>query len=292
MRYLILLTLFLTTNIFAWNSVGHRLVAQIAYDELTPQAKTKVDRLTAVYFHSPYPEARFLRAATWPDTLRKKAPDTTPWHYIDQPFVKDGIKPPPLNSKNVVWAIPEMERIILDPKSTQLERATSLSFLIHFVGDVHQPLHCVSLYSQSFSQGDRGGNLYRINAVSSYNLHGYWDQGVGLFYSAPHTPYVFRYQQIQVLAKQWMAEYPRAFFGVRLAEKSPAVWAKEGYNLAVTFAYTAPENTAPNNQYVQKGQALVHQQIVLAGYRLADILNQLLGGGDQRSLSLISYFRK
>ncbi|MDP1574701.1 MAG: S1/P1 nuclease [Coxiellaceae bacterium] len=281
MRYLIVIFFpltFIVTNAFAWGNVGHRLVAQIAYDELTPQAKAKIDNLTAVYFHSPYPEARFLRAATWPDTIRKKAPGYNAWHYSDAPFVKDNIRPPMQNSENVAWAIVRAEHIISDPKSTQAERATNLSFLIHFVGDIHQPLHCVSLYSNQFPEGDRGGNLYRIQSVSVDNLHGYWDQGLGLLYSAPHAPYLFRYQQIQVLAKQWMARYPRAFFGPRLTEKSTNSWAKEGYNLSTTFAYTIPQNAAPNDRYVQEGQAIVRAQIVLAGYRLADILNVIFSG--------------
>jgi S1/P1 Nuclease len=267
--------LLFTTAVFAWGSVGHRLVAQIAYDELTPQAKAKVDSLTAVYFHSPYPEARFLRAATFPDTLRKKAPGTTPWHYIDQPFIKDSVKPSLLNSKNVVWAIPEVERVISDPKSTQAERATSLSFLIHFVGDIHQPLHCVSLYSPQFPEGDRGGNLYRINTAVADNLHGYWDRGLGLFYRSPNRPYSFRYPQIEAMAKQWMAQYPRAFYGARLTEKSPQAWATEGYVIATTVAYATPQNAVPNEQYDLKGQVIVREQIVLAGYRLADELNRL-----------------
>lgn len=266
---------FFTTSIFAWNSVGHRLVAQIAYDQLTPQAKMKIDALTDKMFHSKYPDGRFSRASTWPDTIRKQAPQYSPWHFIDLPLVRDNVTPPTWDPKNnVVWAIERAEKIVTDSSETQARRAKYLSFLIHFVGDIHQPMHCATLYDHHFLQGDRGGNNFPIESSASTNLHWFWDEGLGLFVSAPDN-YQFHYYEIQAMAKQWMKDYPRAYFTKQLQEESPMQWAQDSNHIADSVVYQLQPNTKPSLQYIQQGQTIVREQIVLAGYRLADVLNRI-----------------
>lgn len=275
---LILITVFIfSTNVFAWNDVGHRVVGQIAYDQLTSTAKNKIDALTEVMFHSPYPSARFLRAGTWPDRIKKQTTQYNTWHYINLPYVKDDVKPLPVNPENVVTEITRAEKIVSDTSQTPVRRAKYLSFLIHFIGDIHQPLHCTTLYNKQFLQGDRGGNLYPIHSPIAKNLHQFWDEGLGLFYSPPHL-YAFKYNQVQAIATQWMSEYPRSFFAKQLSVQSPMQWALESHHIATTFVYTLPINTTPSNQYIQQGQTIVREQAVLAGDRLADVLNQLFGG--------------
>ncbi len=266
------LTLFSSFPAFAWNSIGHRIIAQIAYDQLTPQTKAQVDQLTSVMFHSRYSEARFLRASTWPDQIKSQTTHYNAWHYINLPYVKNNIKPTPLNSDNIVWAIARAEKIVSDQHENNTRRAKYLSFLIHFVGDIHQPLHCTTLYDNQFPHGDRGGNLYFIQSAIANNLHQLWDRGLGLFYSAPGN-YAFHYYQVEKIAQQWMSQYPITH---ALQIQSPAQWAEESHRIAITFAYTLPENTAPSQQYIQQGQQIVEQQSVLAGDRLADILNHIL----------------
>jgi hypothetical protein len=265
-----------STTIFSWDFAGHRVIGQIAYDQLTPQAKEKVDALTDVMFHSPYPSARFLRASTWPDQIKAQTTQYNAWHFINLPYSKDGIKPPTLNSNNVVWAIANAEKIVSDTSQTLARRAKYLSFLIHFIGDIHQPLHCTTLYSTQFPQGDRGGNLYLIHSPIAKNLHQLWDEGLGLFYSPPHL-YAFKYNQVEAIAKHWMAKYPRSFFTKQLSDHSPSQWAIDSHQYAVNFAYTLPVNTAPSATYIQQGQIIVQEQSVLAGDRIADVLNKIFG---------------
>lgn len=274
MRYPLFFLCLFSTHIFAWNAVGHRIIAQIAYDQLTPQAKKQVDQLTKVMFHSHYPSARFLRAATWPDRIRSQTKQYNDWHFIDIPDAKGGVTPPPLNSDNVVWAIAQAEKIVSDSSDTEVRRAKYLSFLIHFVGDIHQPMHCVTLYDAHFLQGDRGGNDFPIQSVVSHNLHAYWDDGLGLLVS-PGSHYQFHYDQVEKIAKDWTLQYPREFFDKPLQEKAPMQWAQESHYLAVTDAYTLTLNAVPSQVYIQQGQVIVREQIVLAGDRLADILNKI-----------------
>lgn len=264
----------LSVSVFAWNAVGHRIIAQIAYDQLTPIAKAKIDALTMVMFHSSYADNRFARASTWPDQLKRKTARYNSWHYINLPLVENGIHPPRLNPDNVVWAIAQAEKIVKNSAQNKYVRGQYLSFLIHFVGDVHQPMHCVTLYDHLFPHGDRGGNAYLIHSSIAKNLHQLWDRGLGLFVSSPGN-YQYHYWQIQKIATQWMHLYPRAFFAKQLIVQSPKKWAQASYQIAVSFAYTLPPNTVPFDTYIKQGQVIVRKQCVLAGDRLADILNQL-----------------
>lgn len=273
----LLLLFFFSSSVFAWNSAGHRVIAQIAYDQLTPQTKKAVDALTEEIFHSPYPDARFLRAATWPDQIKSKTKQYNTWHYIDLPILKAGEVAPPRDEKNVVWAIERAEKIVGDTAINPHERAMYLSFLIHFVGDIHQPLHCATLYDKQFPspRGDQGGNLYRIHSPIADYLHPLWDAGLGLFYSAPGH-YRFRYDQVEAIAHEWMQLYPPASFGSLLAITDPMVWANESHAIAANFVYQLAVNATPSQTYLQLGQVIVKKQAVLAGDRLAAILNQLI----------------
>lgn len=273
-RIIFFVSLIFCVSAFSWNSVGHRIIAQIAYTQLTPLAKEKIDALTAVMFHSRYASNRFSQASTWPDKIKKQTPAYNAWHYINLPIVKNNIQPQPVNPENVVWAITRAEKKVSDVSLNPHKRAMYLSFLIHFVGDSAQPLHCATLYSALFLHGDRGGNDYRIDSPIANNLHQLWDRGVGLFYSS-RQQYLFHYFQVEKIANAWMNRYPKTVFAKQLAEQSPTQWAQDSHALAVTVAYAMPENTVPSSQYIQRSQEIVREQTVLAGYRLADILNHL-----------------
>jgi hypothetical protein len=273
--YIIFISILLSSSsAYAWNAVGHRVIAEIAYEQLTPQVKTKVDALTAVMFHSPYPQARFMRAAIWPDKYRFKNKSTFFWHFIDMPIIRDGVSAKQPNPENVTWSIPQAEKMLKNNNAIDYERAKNLSFLIHFFGDIHQPLHCAELFSRLFLNGDEGGNLYRIQSPVGDNLHQFWDRGAGLFLSDPGK-YQFHHQQIQQIAQNWTRQYPRTFFASQLKEKSPTQWAQDSYRIA-QFAYTTPMDAVPSDAYVQQSQTLVRERVVLAGDRLADALNRTL----------------
>ena len=100
----------------------------------------------------------------WPDTLRgQKIELYTRWHYTNLAFSADGT---PLkntvDTDNAVWAINHLLPIIGNTKANRFERARSLAFLVHIVGDLHQPLHSITRISAAHPEGDHGGNLYFI----------------------------------------------------------------------------------------------------------------------------------
>jgi len=169
MRHLVFLAVFLLATFnnaisaFAWSDLGHRVVCQIAYEELKPEIKARVDALIAID-----PKFRtFADGCTWPDVFPRQRP---PEHYVDLQRSAKGIEPQrpcPLADRCVISAILNDTRdlaLSLDV-SDQLRLLKSLD---HWVGDIHQPLHV------SFDD-DRGGNLIAIEGVCRFNLHAVWD---------------------------------------------------------------------------------------------------------------------
>lgn len=275
--FILLASLLFTSVSVAWNSAGHRIVAQIAYDRLTPKAKASVDAITAILFHSNNADKRFLSASSWPDQIKTATTRYSSWHFIDLPINEGGAPIPPLKKKyNVVWAIGLSEKMLKNPSTNIYQRAKYLSFLIHFIGDIHQPLHCTTLYSPQFPHGDMGGNLYPIQTPIAQFLHPYWDDGLGLLYSPPNH-YLFGLSTVEKMATQWTQLYSRQYFEKQLQEQLAMQWAEDSHAYAVSFVYSIPMNTKPTQAYIQEGQTIVRKQIVLAGYRLADALNQLYG---------------
>ncbi len=274
-RWLIGFLLLLPVVAYGWNSTGHRLVAQIAYDQLTPNARQQIKRLVKKTHRNQKPEQAFVNSASWPDRIIYSddihAFDS--WHYIAQPWVTGDNKPPPLEQHNVVWAILQAEAVLSSHKATTDQKAIFLRFLVHFVGDVHQPLHAIELYSRRFPNGDAGGNFYKLNAKSR-NLHALWDSGVGAFSRISGKTYPSS-QTIMLEAKQLEKNYPFKQYYKQAQQLSPEQWANESYTLAKEFVYRTPYAKKPSKRYRKRGQELAKQRVALAGYRLGMLLNRL-----------------
>src|SRR2546421_2289341 len=149
-----------------WGAGGHMIVAQIAFKRLNPKAKAKANELLAIAINPANVSARskdFVNAAHWPDDLRQfpEFDSFKPLHFIDNPFSTDGTALPTLPTPNIVTALEENVNI-LKTSTDQNARAQALRLIIHFVGDIHQPLHCATRVSKVNPEGDRGGNLVSI----------------------------------------------------------------------------------------------------------------------------------
>lgn len=273
-KILILLCLIFSTTTFAWNSNGHRIIAEIAYANLTPQAKKQIDKLTQQFDPGYNGRSRFLYAAIWPDKIKFDGVNAfDSWHFIDKGFSTDGTPIPSNQTENVVWAIGQSEHTILSPTANNVEKATALSFLIHFVGDAHQPMHCTERYSKQFPAGDKNGLLFPISDTNANNLHNYWDGGLGLF---PIVASPMPGKIIGQIARQFQQDYPEQKFGATTANLNAQAWANESFQMGKNFAYTnIQENSKPSVQYIAKGRDIAESQIALAGYRLANLLNKL-----------------
>ncbi len=160
---------------FAWSEGGHMAVASIAYGELTPGAKAKVDALlgqhpdaaTWTQEHAATDPAMgqylFMRASLWPDEIRRtgNAFDHPNWHFVDYPLaapfqqVPDDIASP-YPDDDVLFGIATSEDTLKADAALTPARAASLSWLVHLVGDIHQPLHCATLIEAPDFFGSEG----------------------------------------------------------------------------------------------------------------------------------------
>jgi hypothetical protein len=293
--------LLIPTPISAWNATGHRLIAAIAYDRLTPKARARVDEL--IKQHPDYeklflqnapadPTARaraaFITAAVWPDQIkgdprfydetRANATPTpllpgfpdmarhTTWHYYDTPYAPDGAEP---EHQKPPHALSELNRIIpiIGNKDSPSNPVYLLPWLEHIEGDVHQPLHCVSRFLKSQPKGDAGGNFVYIG---TRNLHSLWDGAAGNDTS-------------ETYAVKYIADATSAHPKKGRMEKKPEKWIAEGFRLAVSDVYTFGLETGTREHplqmpdgYEARAAQVAQQRIAIAGYRLAAILNEKL----------------
>ena len=172
----------------AWNNTGHMLVAQIAYEQMTPTARRRANGLIHV-LDAHYRPTDFVHAASWPDELKYHDIHTFDhWHYIDKGFSHDGSKFQVAEKQNIVWAIHKSLKGLRSRASNTFEKALMLRFLIHFVGDIHQPLHCASLHTKKHPDGDKGGTLYMITVDRATSLHRYWDSALGEYQNKRNKP--------------------------------------------------------------------------------------------------------
>jgi len=194
LRRILLATVFcclLINPAFAWNFVGHEVIARIAWDRITPEAR---ESIVAILRQHPALEHDLLKgmpadfgdadlfafmvAATWPDIIRDKANPWNAthhhsvWHYINIPIIPEGTDVTLLRGAvtgpmewvegtdpaNVVQALQKCVTDLADPNLPGPEKAIALSWYLHLAGDLHQPLHAGTLFDARFPEGDRGGN--------------------------------------------------------------------------------------------------------------------------------------
>jgi hypothetical protein len=278
------------------------VVARLAWRQLSDEQRAKVSAILKNHPHySEYLAAQkpegfaedewaFMRAATWPDWVRgKRDYDRPTWHYINYPVVPPGsaVKAsdhePPSNQENVVTKLP----VCVDKirTGTDEEKAIYLAWLLHLVGDAHQPLHCVAMYSEQFPRGDKGGNDAFIRIRSSpVKLHAFWDGLLGNGTSAGSINANVR--EIEGMMHEKAADVQKELD----AHPSFESWGREGQELARSVAYLNGElkvsafsgrriaadadvPTAPDG-YAQNCGRVARMQVGKAGLRLADQLKR------------------
>lgn len=244
-----------------WNSVGHRLIAQIAYDQLTRNAKTTFNRCNRDADHN-YMSKNFVNSSVWLDTIRARTHAYDAMHFIDIPFSTDGTHLPSIPTVNAVWAIDKAIKTLSNPKSKPSENRLALRILVHVVGDIHQPLHATTKVSRDYPEGDRGGNLVKLhkNHIAK-NLHSYWDKGAGLFVGKRRYGQNWIKQKAISIEQRWPCNQKQI-------DLNPMHWAQESNALAKQKAYAY----SPDITYQHEVQKIIEKRIALAGCRLASTL--------------------
>lgn len=272
-----------------WGAGGHMMVASIAFKRLNPRAKAQAMALLARPINPAGVSAKskdFVNAAHWPDDLRPFAEFDSfkALHFIDQPFSIDGTALPAgvPEPDNIVKALGDYVNI-LKTSTDKDAQAQALRFIIHFVGDIHQPLHCATRVDGSHPEGDRGGNLVSIKIpgkdgkLKTSNLHSFWDGGIGSF---PPTGLNFRppsLRRIGPAAAIAVAGNPDTNPDLKLDDPfNFNAWADESFALAKDVAYKDMKDGAkPSAAYNIQARRVVRQRVAWGGYRLAALLNAI-----------------
>ncbi len=238
-----------------WFNTGHRVVVRIALTRLTPGTIEAMRDLLGG--QDP------VEASLWADQIRGSRRDTGDLHFVNIPLDATAYDPATQCPKGrcIIAAI-ERDRTILADQSAPLpERAEALRFLLHLVGDLHQPLHVSD-------NGDRGGNDTEVSLLDRVtNLHKVWDGEL--------------IESAGMDEEQYFAHLKRRMDGLDLAalERGSVVdWAMEGHRVAVEDAYRLPRGNNLGQAYLDDNLPRVDLAIIEAGVRLARILNEALAG--------------
>ena len=281
-------------------------IAAIAYTKLTPEAKAKVDAL--IKRNPDYQtwigclpadqveKLAFVRASVWADDIKadprytddgnSPAGDTVGqnigyqdklkhkyWHFMDIAFpTPDGTPTEPADSVNALTQMKLFKAAL--PSSSGVSddvRSYDLVWLLHLVGDAHQPLHSISRFSTAFPHGDRGGNTEKVKPASGevLPLHFYWDRMFG----GDTTPQ----GAVRDAKDSGLANEPVDTALAAIGD--PEVWFKESFELAKKFAYAGPvfSGTQPielTREYETAARTVSRSQAALAAQRLANMLNE------------------
>ena len=277
LRRLAAVLLLLPLNALAWGPQGHRLVAALAWDELRPEVRAQIRQLLAGETDPAGADDPLPGIANWADELRANDPDlgrrSGKWHYVniaEDDCRYDAARHCP-GGNCVVEAIRAQAAILADRRRPQAERVQALKFVVHFVGDVHQPLHA------GFGR-DKGGNDYQLSIPgqperpNGYggNLHSLWDSGMLSMSKLKDEPYLARLREIEV---------PRVG-GAGLPPDSPG-WAEAACKLVLQpgfYPLTAarkPAHKLPAD-YAGVWRPVAETQLRIGGEHLAEVLNAAL----------------
>ena len=290
-----------------WGDVGHMTVAAAAYGQLTPATKDRVRVLLALnpkhdHWLTMLPAGTlgadrdmmiFMIASTWPDQIKRDStyqndgdrPAGSPdpggnhgyddklmhkyWHFVDTPFSTDHTPLPPIPTPNAAERITLFRGVLASAAADPL-KSYDLAWLLHVVGDVHQPLHCTTRVRAGNPEGDNGGNKVKVHCTgcpAQEDLHAFWDDVVGR-------------------ARDGAAIAPAIAAAKKLPKPDPALaaksdakdWIAEGFEAGKTKVYQPP--VGPGHGpftltagYLNSAKSLADKRVALAAARLARLLN-------------------
>jgi S1/P1 Nuclease len=266
---IVALLVLLPAQVSAWGPKGHAIIADIASAGLTPVARSNLRVLLG--------GNSLASIAGWADAIRNDEPETSGWHFVNIPGNAEGFseerdcyrpqdKGPTAQTDHhncIVDRIAMFRRKLADENASEHDRLLALMFLVHFVGDVHQPLHAI---------GDaRGGNDIKVTVFGSdqcgnypCSLHGAWDYILIEHTGFSEEAYVHHLQDL-IRRNHWEQK----------AGGSAADWANESHRAALQVWVS--NGAAIDETYYQANIWLVDERLALAGVRLAALLNDTLG---------------
>lgn len=285
------------TPALGWSQNGHMIIGAITYRTLSPADQVRYTEMLKQHPHFIFWEVQynemdvelelgeflFMKASTWPDAIRRKGNphDHPTWHYTNFPLIPNDfpMKPTLTPENDVLFAIEKSRQVLADESASLQEKAVYLSWLLHTVGDLHQPLHSVAYVNDLFPEGDRGGNLFYVRPRESskgVNLHRYWDSLLGTD---------GKVRRVRNDATKLWAELGQEITGNIVSDPLDATqWALEGREIAIQYVYlqgqiepTLEEQRAQATilpeSYGENARAVAKKRVVAAALRITKVLS-------------------
>lgn len=254
-RVFALLIVIITSQAWAWGPQGHMVVAQVAENNLSPTAKSAVRKLLQ--------NQSLAEVANWADFIKSKKEwaHTKPWHFVTIEDGEDYSTSEHNHEGDVVGAITEMVEILKRRDSSAVSKENALKFIVHFVGDIHQPLHV--------GRGDdRGGNDIRINFEGrNSNLHALWDTLMIMKSPLDYIAYARWLESEKAFSPPY--DLPSFTFSTIISEDM------EARSAIYNFSPTMEGPIRVTDAYYKRNLALMNRQLLSGGKRLAALLNSL-----------------
>jgi hypothetical protein len=289
----------------AWEGAGHQVVAAIAWEAMHPDTRRRaVELLASAPVGSGLAEMapagapaggtgrrHFLLAATWPDEVRGTDSDRPTWHWVnrfwrDTPDGPVEVPPPGEQPKeNVRERLQALPRTLGDARAPAGERAVALAWVLHLVGDVHQPLHTSARITSHPDElrGDRGGNRFELHVVDPARgerteLHAYWDRLLSA--NLPRRRGESTAAWIDRAAAELARRHPRSSLG-DLAPGDVEAWVEEGFATAraTVYRHGLQRGRRPPERYRRAAWSAAAPALVRAGHRLGALLDEALANG-------------
>ncbi|PHS42439.1 MAG: S1/P1 Nuclease [Robiginitomaculum sp.] len=244
--------LLMPSQAWAWGKTGHRVIGTIAQQHLETDAQAAILGILGV--------EDLAEASTWPDFMRASQDEfwrreAGPYHYVTIPEGKTYAQAGAPERGDAITALKKFRAILKDPQSSREEKQLALRFIIHIIGDLHQPLH-------AGNGNDRGGNDFKLTFFGKLtNLHRIWDASLigqeELSYSE---------------LANWLSRRITPALALSWAETDPAVWAEE--SAAIRETIYPKQDADVKWDYVFEHRGTMRTRLSQSGIRLAAYLNE------------------
>lgn len=241
----------------SWGRTGHRTIGKLAANHLTPKAQAAVQQILG--------NESLADVSSWADELRgqEKYKSTSTWHFLNLPLglnyadFEKAVKEK--KEESVYTAFMQTQATLKDKNASQESKAEALKFLVHFVGDLHQPMHISRAE-------DKGGNTIQLNYEDKgTNLHSLWDTKMLEHQGLTYEQLASKYDNVSdKQIKQW--------------QKDPLMkWLWESYEISTELyaEVDAMGSRKIDDTYYQKHLPQIEVRIQQAGMRLAGVLNAI-----------------
>ncbi len=304
----ILMLLISALSVSAWDDAGHKISAYIAWQRMSPEVREKAVKillsapedsdLSVFYLQDSRSEATkkrelFMLASTWADIVRDRKFDVRykkyhkgNWHYADTFWsntngkfeILSGFEEGGLATEKLY----EFDKMMRDSTVADVDKAIALAWILHLGGDIHQPLHTSARVTELEPKGDQGGNLFSLTPEGtpreqSENLHWYWDSILRQI--MPRKNDACDSDYLPPIADAMIKKYPFTKMQKNLALGNFDEWQKQSFKFNPTDVFSADlkRYEMPSEKYKKNAFRISQEQLTMAGYRLGEMLNEILG---------------